>query len=32
MIPRDEGLQMLELFSTEIMPEFGLAEAGTGQA
>ncbi|MGY1662255.1 LLM class flavin-dependent oxidoreductase [Geodermatophilus sp. SYSU D00705] len=32
MIPRDEGLQMLELFSTEVMPEFGLAEATTGQA
>ncbi|MEA2322290.1 MAG: hypothetical protein QOD81_2140 [Solirubrobacteraceae bacterium] len=24
MIPRDEGLRMLELFATEIMPEFGM--------
>jgi alkanesulfonate monooxygenase SsuD/methylene tetrahydromethanopterin reductase-like flavin-dependent oxidoreductase (luciferase family) len=26
MIPRDEGLRMLELFATEIMPEFGIAQ------
>jgi alkanesulfonate monooxygenase SsuD/methylene tetrahydromethanopterin reductase-like flavin-dependent oxidoreductase (luciferase family) len=25
MIPRDEGKRMLELFATEIMPEFGIA-------
>jgi hypothetical protein len=24
MIPRDEGLRMLELFATEVMPEFGM--------
>ncbi len=29
MIPREEGLQILELFSSEIMPEFGLAESPT---
>jgi hypothetical protein len=27
MIPRDEALPMLELFGTEIMPEFGLTGA-----
>ncbi len=35
MIPRDEALPMLELFATEIMPEFGLdapALAGTSGA
>lgn len=32
MIPRDEGLQMLELFGEQIMPEFGIdaAPAGVG--
>jgi alkanesulfonate monooxygenase SsuD/methylene tetrahydromethanopterin reductase-like flavin-dependent oxidoreductase (luciferase family) len=29
MIPRDEALPMLELFGTEIMPEFGLTGAAT---
>jgi hypothetical protein len=29
MIPRDEGLRMLELFATEIMPEFGLSQTVT---
>jgi hypothetical protein len=26
MIPRDEGMQMLELFANEVMPEFGMAD------
>ncbi|MQA12684.1 MAG: LLM class flavin-dependent oxidoreductase [Pseudonocardiaceae bacterium] len=29
MIPRDEALQMLELYATEIMPEFGMRSAST---
>jgi hypothetical protein len=35
MIPKDEASPMLELFATEIMPEFGLddsALAGAGSA
>lgn len=27
MIPRDEGLRMLDLYANEIMPEFGMASA-----
>jgi alkanesulfonate monooxygenase SsuD/methylene tetrahydromethanopterin reductase-like flavin-dependent oxidoreductase (luciferase family) len=27
MIPRDEGLRMLELFATEVMPEFGMSSS-----
>ena len=27
MIPRDEGLRMLELFGEKIMPEFGITGA-----
>jgi hypothetical protein len=27
MIPRDEGMQMLELFANEIMPEFDMADS-----
>jgi hypothetical protein len=27
LIPRDEGLRQLELFATEIMPEFGATAA-----
>jgi hypothetical protein len=35
MIPKDEALPMLELFATEIMPEFGIDESaltGAGAA
>jgi alkanesulfonate monooxygenase SsuD/methylene tetrahydromethanopterin reductase-like flavin-dependent oxidoreductase (luciferase family) len=32
MIPRDEALSMLELFGTEIMPEFQLTPAGAATA
>ena len=29
MIPRDEGLKMLELFANEVMPEFGMSSLTT---